>query len=375
MCKKQIKKTRLLCILHRSPPPHGAAKVGDLIASSKKLDENYHCRFITIKSSDTIGEIGKVNLKKIYLLVELYLKVFWALLIFRPQNIYFTASISSVAFYRDLLISTLWKGYKLFKPVEVYYHYHTKGIDEFVSASVRNRKLTRFFVNDVTLVLLSPLLVKDFEKVRTYKNVYYLPNGVENTLDGSHFNELINTKYKKQGSLEVLYLSNMIKSKGYFDLLELANATLGQNIHYHFAGGWQNNHDKNEFFRFIDENDLEKSVTFHGFINGNEKRKLFEKAHLFIFPTRYPNEAFPLSILEALSYGLPVIATDEGSIPFILDEKCGIVINDIQKLSEALEMAKDKLVNVETAQYCREHFLKNFTLKMFEENLVEIFKD
>ena len=32
-------KPKLLCILHRSPPAHGAAKVGDFIASSKKLNE------------------------------------------------------------------------------------------------------------------------------------------------------------------------------------------------------------------------------------------------------------------------------------------------------------------------------------------------
>ena len=146
-------KPKLLCILHRSPPAQGAAKVGDFIASSKKLNENFECRFITIKSSDTIADIGKVNFKKFYLVAELYVKVLWALLEFRPQKIYFTASIKSVALYRDLLVSTLWKAYKLFTAVEVYYHYHTKGVDEFVSTSERNLKLTRFFLNDVNLIL------------------------------------------------------------------------------------------------------------------------------------------------------------------------------------------------------------------------------
>ena len=111
------KKTKLLCILHRSPPAHGAAKVGDIIASSKKLNENYDCRFISIKSSDTIGDIGKVNFKKFYLVAELYMKVLWALVVFRPHKIYFTASIRSVALYRDLLVSTLWKVYRLLKLV------------------------------------------------------------------------------------------------------------------------------------------------------------------------------------------------------------------------------------------------------------------
>ena len=38
-------KPKLLCILHRAPPAHGAAKVGDFIASSKKLNKHFDCRF------------------------------------------------------------------------------------------------------------------------------------------------------------------------------------------------------------------------------------------------------------------------------------------------------------------------------------------
>lgn len=370
-----MKQTKLLCILHRSPPSHGAAKVGDYIASSQKLREAFDCHFITIKSSDTIGDIGKVNFKKFYLVAELYLKVLWALIVFRPDKIYFTASIRSVAFYRDLLISTLWKTYKLFKPVEVYYHYHTKGVDEFVSASGRNLKLTCFFIKDVSLILLSPMLEKDFEKVQTYKKVFYLPNGAEDTLEDVEFEKLIEKKYKKQDTLEVLYLSNMIKSKGYFSVLELANKTKDQQIQYSFAGGWQNSEDEKEFFDYIKENVLAEKVTFNGFVNGDKKRKLFEKAHFFVFPTRYENEAFPLSILEALSYGLPVIATDEGSIPYILDDKSGIVLHDVSELLEELEHAKQKLQNKESAMYCRQRYLDNFSLEQFEDNLVNILKD
>ena len=367
-----LQQPKLLCILHRSPPAHGAAKVGDFIASSKKLNESFECHYITIKSSNDIGDIGKVNFKKFYLVAELYIKVLWALLTFRPQKIYFTASIRSVALYRDLLVSTLWKAYGRFKPISVFYHYHTKGVDEFISDSERNLKLTRFFVKDVNLVLLSPVLEKDFEKVHTFKNIFYLPNGVENTLKDIDFSERIEIKYKQKGSLEVLYLSNMIKSKGYFSVLELANQTKDQPIKYHFAGGWQNSEDVKEFFDYIEQNKLAEKVIFHGFVNGDEKRKLFEKAHFFIFPTRYKNEAFPLSILEALSYGVPAIATDEGSIPYILDKESGIILHNVHKLPEVLETAIEKFVNVKTSKYCRERYLKYFTLKQFEENLVEV---
>ena len=364
-----MNRSKLLCILHRSPPSHGAAKVGDFIAQSQRLQETFDCRFITIRSSDTIGDIGKVNFKKIYFVLELYFKVLFSLMMFRPDKIYFTASIRSVAFYRDLLLSTLWKTYKIFTSVDIFYHYHTKGIDEFVSSSNRNLSITRFFLKDIHLVLLSPLLKDDFMKVQTYKDILFLPNGVEDLAK-----EFILEKRDYKDKKHILYLSNMIKSKGYFEVLKLALNTSRDDVHFHFAGGWQSKDDEKEFMDMISKPELLDKVTFHGFISGEEKKALFEMSHLFIFPTRYQNEAFPLSILEAFSFGLPVLSTDEGSIPYIVDEKSGIVVHDTVKLEQSFDVALQKFTNIETSKYCRKRYIDNFTLRQFENNLVTVLK-
>ncbi len=42
-----------------------------------------------------------------------------------------------------------------------------------------------------------------------------------------------------------------------------------EDYHYHFAGGWQKEEDKEEFFKYIN---LENKVTFHGFVNGEQKK-------------------------------------------------------------------------------------------------------
>lgn len=366
-------KPKLLCILHRSPPAHGAAKVGDFIASSNKLKESFDCRFITIRSSETIGDIGKINIKKFWYATELFFQTLWMLLVFRPDKIYFTASVKSVAFYRDLLLSIVWKTYKLFKPTQVYYHYHTKGVDEFVSISEQNLTLTRFFLSDVNLILLSSLLEKDFEKIQTYKKIYFLPNGVEDSMQGGGFKTYVTSKYTDVVIIEALYLAHMMKEKGYWEVLELAKQTKGQKIHYHFAGSWKDDESETEFFEYVKSHELEKQVTYHGFISGEEKSSLFKRVYLLLYPSK--NDAFPLTLLESLSYGVPVIATNEGSIPYILDGKSGIVLDDVNKLLGTLEESKEKFLNVETAQYCRERYLNYFTVEQFEQNLITILKE
>jgi glycosyltransferase involved in cell wall biosynthesis len=367
-------KNKLLCILHRSPPYHGAAQVGDFIAHSSKLHEEFECKFITIKSSISLSSVGRFGFKKIYYLLELYVKILWTLVTFKPEKIYFTASNKSFAFYRDLILSTLWKMYSLFKKVDIYYHFHTKGVEDFVTGSVVKTALTKFFLKDVNLILLSPLLENDFLKVNTFKCVLYLPNGVENQLTENQFDQVIKGKFSNDKPLNVLYLSNMIKSKGYFKVLELAKQIKEAPIQFNFAGGWTSQKDKNDFFQFIKDNNLSDKVFFHGFVNGEEKAELFKKSHLLLFPTRYKNESFGLVIIEALSYGVPVIATDEGSIPYILNEKSGIVLSDIANLPQALDKARDTLVNQETSIYCRKHYLDNFTLDKFEDNLICVLK-
>ncbi|MAC83446.1 MAG: hypothetical protein CL624_04860 [Arcobacter sp.] len=366
-------KPKLLCILHRSPPAHGAAKVGDFIGESKKLKENFDCRFITIKSSDTIGDIGKVNIKKLYLVVELFIKVLFTLLVFRPQKLYFTSSISGVAFYRDLLVSLLWKSYKFFKPLEVYHHYHTKGIDSFVSRSNKNLKLTNFFIKDVNMMLLSPLLETDLQMVDSYKRIIFLPNGVEDSFKNEDINSYLEKKYSKVDKIQALYLAHMMKEKGYWDVLELALKTKNQNIHYHFAGSWKDEENKKNFFDFIKIHNLEKDVTYHGFVTGDQKKELFKKAHILLYPSK--NDAFPLTLLESLSFGVPVIASNEGSISYILDEECGVIIsNFLNSFESTLQLSITKFINKKSSEYCRKKFIQNFSLEQFEKNLIKALK-
>lgn len=66
----------------------------------------------------------------------------------------------------------------------------------------------------------------------------------------------------------------------------------------------------------IKQNDLENIAVFQGWVNGEKKERLLNMADAYILPSY--NEGLPISILEAMSYSLPIISTNVGGIPEIL---------------------------------------------------------
>ena len=360
-------KNKILFILHLPPPNHGASKVGEFIKNSK-INNVARCKYIPIKSSENIGEIGKFNFKKIYYMIELYFKTLINILKFKPNKIYYTASMGKIAFFRDYLVTSIIRIYQKINPsIEVYYHYHTKGLDRLKNNKFTKLLLKRFLKNS-NLILLSPVLKDEFEEFE-YKEVYYLPNGVENNLS-EEFENILNNRFKNK-KIKVLYLNHLIDMKGYKETLFLAKEF--PNVIFNFAGKFGTKDDENYFYDFLKKNNLE-NVKYYGFVAGEEKQKLLKDSHALCYISK--NDAFPLTLLEAFSYGLPVFTTKEGSIPYIVDEKTGMIIDNFDKdnLKERFGEFLGKYINEETSKYCRKRYLENFTIEKFEENLIRILR-
>ena len=104
-----------------------------------------------------------------------------------------------------------------------------------MSESRINRILTKVFVKDAYLILLSDLLKNELDGIDSYKRIYFLNNGVANPMTNEEFGEYIGGKFGKINRLHVLFLSNMLREKGYHDVLELAKAKKGSNLSFHLG--------------------------------------------------------------------------------------------------------------------------------------------
>ena len=136
----------------------------------------------------------------------------------------------------------------------------------------------------------------------------------------------VNDKRKRRSQdrpLRVLFLSNMIESKGYLDVLEaLAIARkAGLSLEADYAGRWNADADRQAFKARTQALNLQDIVMHHGAVTDYKQvQALHLAADAFVLPTYYPVEAQPLAIIESLSAGTPTIVTRHASIENMVRE-------------------------------------------------------
>lgn len=134
-----------------------------------------------------------------------------------------------------------------------------------------------------------------------------------------------------------LFMGRIGERKGIYDLIKAASLL---NMQYFkrfeiWIGGDGN---MEALHSLIVGTGLQEIVFYKGWVTGHAKEELLRKATVFVLPSY--NEGMPVSILEAMSYGMPVIATDVGGIPeLVKNGESGLLIKagDKSALSTAME--------------------------------------
>lgn len=135
--------------------------------------------------------------------------------------------------------------------------------------------------------------------------------------------------------VKILFLGELGKRKGIYDLLYAVASIDKIKIKLLYGG----NGDVEKVAQLARELKITDKVEYLGWVSGERKVQVLNEADIFVLPSY--NEGLPISILEAMSYRLPIISTFVGGIPEIVHNKVnGFIINpgDNKGLRESLEI-------------------------------------
>jgi glycosyltransferase involved in cell wall biosynthesis/2-polyprenyl-3-methyl-5-hydroxy-6-metoxy-1,4-benzoquinol methylase len=312
----------------------------------------------------------RVFLSKIFVFLGLLIRLFGKV-IFKNYVVYQTFSQSKEGFFRDFPIVFISK----FLGSKVIGHIHGGNYDGFYFAQNRLIKsLIRNMLKQTdSIIILSENMKSmfDFEPTVLPK-IKIIKNGLSWKMDTNDL-KIKELPINSQKPIKIIFLSNLIESKGYWDVLEATNILVNQygyNVQTDFCGEFIQYPDaqrftnideaKEHFFGFIKANKLQHHVNYRGIIEGEPKKQLLEEAHFFILPTSYINEGQPISIIEAWAYRCVVLTTNYRGISEMLIPNESAIYVEYNRPETIVETVKNLLHNPTEYQRISENGYQNF---------------
>lgn len=406
---------KLLVFAHTPPPHHGQSYMvqfmlngfgGDRRKKRNRPQEpksfGIECYHVNARLSQTLEDIGAIQSMKLLRLFLFCLQAIWCRFRYGVDNFYYVpAPGKRVALYRDWLVMFVCRPF--FKRIIL--HWHAAGLAKWLETSVqiRTRALTyHAFRRPALSVVISKYNVADAEKLLS-RRICRVNYGIPDPCP--EFEEAVLPRRKARCAarakllrnqpvvpadleraggdpqiVNVLFLAHYMREKGLFAAAQavvLANQILRRRkcpvqIKLRAAGTFVTDEEKLEFDGLLKDPEFASAVDCLGFVSGPAKERALREADLFCFPTRYPAENQPVTLIEAMAFGLPIVTTRWRSIPAMFPSGYSGLVADQSPgpIADALLA----LMTTETGEGLRDIFLRNFTLERYLSGLAEAFK-
>ncbi len=349
------------------PPVHGASVMNAHVADSELLAAHFDIDVLPLRFANSVDDIGSVSLRKLGRVATHAARLLARTVRRRPDAVYFTLSPVGGSFYRDCLFIAL---LKLLRVPRVY-HLHGKGIGRELDDAWKQRLYAWAFAN-AWVIHLSPMLATETAPIAEANRVRFIPNGITPTASAP-------TRTARERP-RILYVSNMSEDKGPLVLVDALAELADRGVQFEatFAGApFGDCVDK--FERKVAERRLGANVRYVGPQYGEAKDKLFADHDIFVFPTYYAQEAFPLVLIEAMQHGLPVVTTFEGAIPEMVEDGvtgCLVPQRDHRALAAKIaQLVDDEVLRRRMGNAGRQRYEERFTLDRFEAALSDVLRE
>ena len=356
---------KILFVLHLPPPVHGASVVGEQIKDSQLIADSFDTRFLNLSTSHKLEEIGSFSLRKVYSLFHLLRDARMMVKEWKPDLVYVTPTSCLPGFLKDYLLVRMLKR----EGCRIIAHLHNLGIKDRQEHWFYHFLYSRFF-RDLRVILLSERHYPEIQEFVSPERVSVCPNGVA---------EMSLPALPESSVPNLLFFSNLLVSKGIVDFVSVCRVLKEKGIPFRadIAGGGTADLDGKGLDLLLKDAGLEGTAIYHGAVYGAEKATLFARAGVFVFPSY--REAFGLVALEALSAGLPVVATTVGALPdLVVEGENGFLVEPgaISAMADRIEcLLTDPELRHRMGHAGYVRFQERYTLNLFEKRMAEILAD
>lgn len=356
----------------KPPPKHGASRAVEVLLDGPTPGIEW--RHVNATYTASIAELQKLSLRKVFRLAE-YL---WQMIREgqKSDGILLTPSFQANTFLKDSLF--IWCA-SLFvrKPLVAWYHmrYETMSYQE-------QGKIMKWYV-EATLKLINkhvcvaPSLVKGMPDFLDENSLHAVSNGIPRLGDSEERKESI--QYQENRKIRILYVSNFTENKGWRLLLEIARELClsNESLEFVFYGAPTRECQQSALERAFSEIGNVKQIRYMGILEDNDKPEVFKAADILAFPSF--NEAFPITLLEAMSVGLPIVATEVGGISdAVKDGKGGFVVpaRNLEAFREGLiQLVEQADLRRQFGEFNKKSFEKSFTNEKFCRSWAEFLNE
>jgi glycosyltransferase involved in cell wall biosynthesis len=338
--------------------------MGRYIASSKLLQDKFECVTIPIRMSDDVDGLGKLSWKKVSRAFSILRKLHNAISYKRTSLVYISLSINGFGLLRDSLAVLICRIFS----VPYVFHLHMRGVRELHEGSFFYRGVYRLIFPRAEVIHLAPSLYEDVAPLVTSEHFHVVANGVPRpaaTGNGQSSNS--------DGPPLILYLSNLFIEKGAADLLAASRLLFAKAIDHRlvFVGAPHDAKLVNEIKQASKE---DARIILLPPTYGLAKDELYAKTDIFAFPSYYRYECQPLTIMEAMSHDVAIVASHHAAIPDLIRHNVDGLLyepRDINGLASALEaLVVDQEERKRLSKAALEKFSDAYTLEAFEQRFV-----
>ena len=301
--------------------------------------------------------------KKICFFAVSYLKILFRFVTAKPDILHMHMSYKG-SFSRKNAIHKLCRLFKVKDIIHLHGSEFEKWFNEIDDG--KKNKVKRLLSECDSFIVLGEGWKRIVQNIEPSAKVTVLSNGIAIPDDTVQWNE---------NQCQLLFLGVLISRKGIPDLIKAVSVIRDKknnNIKCVIAGSGE---EEENLKKQVKEAKLEDFISFAGWIEGAKKRKLILDSQILVSPSY--NEGLPISILEAASFGMPVISSDVGDVSSVVhDGVNGYLFSpgDVNALATAIEKTAVKDTFIRMSRESKQIVEESFSIDSFYRKLLDIYR-